>query len=112
MYIIKVDHIILCLKRKRRSDEVDINEDPTLKIQKTVNPEEGNQQCEDAKENEDRNEDNDELTALQKEEEYYLKNDSVAKYQFNYNSVTTFSNDYPEMDVGGVPLAVAPGEGK
>ena len=97
--------------RKRRCDKGESKEDPKLKTPRS-NVEEVNLQSEDGTGTLVPDEDNDELTALEKEEEYYLKNDSVAKFQFNYNSVTTFSNDYPEMDVGGVPLSVAPGEGK
>ena len=40
-----------------------------------------------------------------------MKNDASGKFQFNYNRVTAFSNNYPEIDVGDKPLILAPGEG-
>ena len=51
----------------------------------------------------------------EKEEEHYLKNDSVGKYQFAYNRVTAFANDHPELNIkdsSSEPLSIAPGEGK
>ena len=51
----------------------------------------------------------DPLELAEKEEEDYLKKDSVAKYQFDYNRVTAFANDHPE--VNAEPLSIAPGEG-
>ena len=50
------------------------------------------------------------LDSAEKEEEYYLKHDSAAKFQFNYNRVTAFVNDNPEVHVQE-PLILAPGEG-
>ena len=52
----------------------------------------------------------DELDRAEKEEEYYLKHDSAAKFQFNYNRVTAFANDNPEIHLEE-PLTLAPGEG-
>ena len=49
------------------------------------------------------------------EEEHYLKNDSAGKYQFEYNRITAFANDHPELkakDNSTEPLSIAPGEGK
>jgi len=63
----------------------------------------------------DNEDDEDELTAAEKEEEYFRKHDSAAKFQFNYNRVTTLTNDHPEINVQDkafAPLTSAPGEGK
>ena len=47
------------------------------------------------------------------EEEKYLKNDAVAKWQFDYNKVICFGNDFPELSAAAHndPISVAPGEG-
>ena len=47
------------------------------------------------------------------EEEKYLRNDPVAKWQFDYNRVICFGNDFPELSsaVQNDPISVAPGEG-
>ena len=45
----------------------------------------------------------------------YLEKDSVAKFQFDYNRNTCFSNDIPEINVNEIDnqsISVAPGEGK
>ena len=51
------------------------------------------------------------MKAAQEDEEEYLKVDASGKYQFNYNKVTAFSNNYPEIHVSDQPLIIAPGEG-
>ena len=51
---------------------------------------------------------------LEKEWDDYRQNDPVAKFQFDYNRVTCFGNDVPEIsavDVNEI-VSVAPGEGK
>ena len=51
---------------------------------------------------------------LEKEWNDYRQNDPVAKFQFDYNRVTCFGNDVPEIsavDVNEI-VSVAPGEGK
>ena len=52
------------------------------------------------------------MKEAQEDEEEYLRVDASGKYQFNYNRVTAFSNNYPEIHVGDQPLIIAPGEGK
>ena len=42
----------------------------------------------------------------------YLTKDSAAKFQFDYNRNTCFTNDAPELDVQDKPISVAPGQGK
>ena len=57
----------------------------------------------------------DQLDIAEMEEEHYLKNDSAGKYQFEYNRITAFANDHPELkakDNSTEPLSIAPGEGK
>ena len=51
----------------------------------------------------------DPLDLAEKEEDDYLKKDPVARYQFDYNRVTAFANDHPE--VNAEPISIAPGEG-
>ena len=55
----------------------------------------------------------DEVELCEAEEEKYLKNDAVAKWQFDYNKVICFGNDFPELSaaVHDEPISVAPGEG-
>ena len=55
----------------------------------------------------------DELKLCDAEEEKYLRNDPVAKWQFDYNRVICFGNDFPELPsaVQNDPISVAPGEG-
>ena len=52
------------------------------------------------------------MKEAQEDEEEYLRVDASGKFQFNYNRVTAFSNNYPEIHVGDQPLIIAPGEGK
>ena len=67
---------------------------------------------EDAEENKETDEEED------KQEAEYNNNDSIKKWQFQYNRSTFFTSDYPEADVKEDgknitnPLLVAPGEGK
>ena len=51
------------------------------------------------------------MKEAQEDEEEYLKNDASGKFQFNYNRVTAFSNNYPEIQFSDEPLILAPGEG-
>ena len=51
------------------------------------------------------------MMEAEEDEEEYLKVDPSGKYQFNYNRVTAFSNNYPEIHVSDQPLVIAPGEG-
>ena len=55
----------------------------------------------------------DEVELCEAEEERYLRNDAVAKWQFDYNRVICFGNDFPELSahVQDKPISVAPGEG-
>ena len=55
----------------------------------------------------------DELKLCDAEEEKYLRNDPVAKWQFDYNRVICFGNDFPELPSSSQndPISVAPGEG-
>ena len=55
----------------------------------------------------------DALKLCDAEEEKYLRNDPVAKWQFDYNRVICFGNDFPELPsaVQNDPISVAPGEG-
>ena len=55
----------------------------------------------------------DDMKLCEAEEEKYLRNDAVAKWQFDYNRVICFSNDFPELSapVQNDPISVAPGEG-
>ena len=54
------------------------------------------------------------LDEHEKEEAYYMKNDAIRKYQFNYNNSTAFNNKYPELDFKDPEslacLNIAPGE--
>ena len=52
------------------------------------------------------------MKEAQQDEEEYLKVDPSGKFQFNYNRVTAFANNYPEINIGDQPLIIAPGEGK
>ena len=55
------------------------------------------------------------VAIAEEEEEYYLKHDSAAKFQFNYNRVTAMSHQYPEINFRDDkidPFNIAPGEGK
>ena len=63
------------------------------------------------------------LSDSEKEEEEYILKDAARKWQFNYNSSTCFSNDFPKLDVHEDTNSenaenitevhsVAPGEGK
>ena len=52
------------------------------------------------------------MKEAQEDEEEYLRVDASAKFQFNYNKVTAFANNYPEINVGDQPLIISPGEGK
>ena len=52
------------------------------------------------------------MKEVQEDEEEYLRVDASAKFQFNYNKVTAFANNYPEINVGDQPLIISPGEGK
>ena len=51
---------------------------------------------------------------MEKDLEEYLKNDPVAKFQFDYNMSTCFGNDIPEISAveENSPINVALGEGK
>ena len=51
------------------------------------------------------------MKEAQEDEEEYLRVDASGKFQFNYNRVTAFSNNYPEIHVSDQPLIIAPGEG-
>lgn len=53
----------------------------------------------------------------------YIEGDSIQKFKFNYDNVTTYVNDFPELDVReestednknfpNTPVVLAPGEGK
>ena len=55
----------------------------------------------------------DDIELCEKEEEKYLRNDAVAKWQFDYNKVICFGNDFPELSapLQSDPISVAPGEG-
>ena len=55
----------------------------------------------------------DEVELCEAEEERYLRNDAVAKWQFDYNRVICFGNDFPELSAPAQnePISVAPGEG-
>ena len=54
----------------------------------------------------------DDVELCEKEEEQYLQNDAVAKWQFDYNKVICFGNDFPELSAPVQnPISVAPGEG-
>ena len=55
----------------------------------------------------------DDMKLCEAEEEKYLRNDAVAKWQFDYNRVICFGNDFPELSapVQNDPISVAPGEG-
>ena len=75
---------------------------------------------EDDEDEENKDEDIDEL------QEKYMETDSIQKWKFNFNSVTTLVNDFPELEVKekttsdekydadnlNTPIVVAPGEGK
>ena len=54
----------------------------------------------------------DEIIEREDEEEYFLKNDAVGKFMFNYNKTTAMSNDLPEMNAPDAPIIISPGEGK
>ena len=51
------------------------------------------------------------MKEAQEDEEEYLRVDASSKFQFNYNKVTAFSNNYPEIHASDQPLVIAPGEG-
>ena len=87
---------------KRKMVEETVNE-PPRKVRVTVASNDTGQG--------DDNNDEGEVDEFQKEEDYFLKNDSAAKFQFNHHSVTVFAHDYPEMKINGETLTVAPGEG-
>ena len=53
----------------------------------------------------------DEIIEREDEEEYFLKNDAVGKFMFNYNKTTAMSNDLPEMNAPDAPVIISPGEG-
>ena len=55
----------------------------------------------------------DEVELCEAEEERYLRNDAVAKWQFDYNRVICFGNDFPELSAPAQnePISLAPGEG-
>ena len=55
----------------------------------------------------------DELEHLELREEQYLKEDAVAKQQFEYNRNLALANDFPELGikVQNDPISLAPGEG-
>ena len=53
----------------------------------------------------------DEILEREDEEEYFLKNDAVGKFMFNYNRTTAMSNDLPEMNAPDAPVIISPGEG-
>ena len=59
---------------------------------------------------------NDEEKGLVSDEEYYKKNDPVAKFQFNYDRSTCLTEKYPEVATDDAAIATdlnfAPGEGK
>ena len=54
----------------------------------------------------------DEIIEREDEEEYFLKNDAVGKFMFNYNKTTAMSNDLPEMNAPDASVIISPGEGK
>ena len=54
----------------------------------------------------------DEILEREDDEEYFLKNDAVGKFMFNYNKTTAMSNDLPEMEAPDAPVTISPGEGK
>ena len=47
----------------------------------------------------------------EKEEEEYVKNDPIRKYQYDYNKTTCLTNKFPEVDNESA-LSFAPAEGK
>ena len=49
---------------------------------------------------------------IEKDLDEYLKNDPVARFQFDYNHSTCFGNEVPEISAVNDAIAVAPGEGK
>ena len=51
------------------------------------------------------------MKEAQEDEDEFLKMDASGKFQFNYNKVTAFSNNYPEIHISDQPLIIAPGEG-
>ena len=54
-----------------------------------------------------------ELEQLELREEQYLKEDAVAKQQFEYNRNIALADDFPELQVKiqNEPISLAPGEG-
>jgi len=59
--------------------------------------------------------DDNDVDLIEKETEEFLTNDSVAKFQFDYDSNTCFTNNVPEIGISETTdqcLSVAPGEGK
>ena len=54
----------------------------------------------------------DEILEREDDEEYFLKNDAVGKFMFNYNRTTAMSDDVPEMNAPDAPVIISPGEGK
>ena len=72
---------------------------------------------------ENKNAETEVLSDSDKEEEECISKDPSRKWQFQYNSSTCFSNDFPELDVdergeddntdgNNTAHSVAPGEGK
>ena len=57
----------------------------------------------------------DDLDLIDKETEEFLTNDAVAKFQFDYDRYTCFTNNVPEIGISETNdqcLSIAPGEGK
>ena len=57
----------------------------------------------------------DDLDLIDKETEEFLTNDAVAKFQFDYDRNTCFTNNVPEIGISETNdqcLSIAPGEGK
>ena len=70
--------------------------------------------CEEKSNDKDKSVSEDEIEEFEKKEAHYLKVDSVAKEQFEYNRNIAFANDFPELQVKiqNDPIDVAPGEGE
>ena len=60
------------------------------------------------------NRENDIEDELEKEIQDFQSNDVIGKYQFDYNRVTCFGNDVPEISAADINeiVSIAPGEGK
>ena len=60
------------------------------------------------------NRENDIEDELEKEIQDFQSNDAIGKYQFDYNRVTCFGNDVPEISAADINeiVSIAPGEGK